>query len=95
MSKAVPQHARIRGNSKTQSQFRTGPLAQKPYIVHYANNVRDDLDGLNFVDDGAGQPVVFIQGNPARSFEIRHLIQGLCDVAQVGVVHRVAALAVS
>ena len=63
-------------------------------IVHYANNVRDDFDGLNFVVDGAGQPVVFIQGNPAWSFAIRHLTQVLHSVVQVGVAHGVAALAV-
>ena len=63
-------------------------------IVHSANNVCDDLDGLNFVVDGAGQPVSLIQGNPAWTFKTRHLIQGLCGVVQVGVAHGVAALVV-
>ena len=32
---------------------------------------------MHFVDEGAGEPVVFLHGNPAWSFEFRHLIKGL------------------
>lgn len=32
---------------------------------------------MHFVDEGAGEPVVFVHGNPAWSFEFRHLIEGL------------------
>ena len=32
---------------------------------------------MHFVDEGEGEPIVFVHGNPAWSFEFRHLIQGL------------------
>ena len=32
---------------------------------------------MHFVDEGAGEPIVFVHGNPAWSFEFRHLIKGL------------------
>ena len=32
---------------------------------------------MHYVDEGAGEPVVFVHGNPAWSFEFRHLIAGL------------------
>ena len=32
---------------------------------------------MHFVDEGMGEPVVFVHGNPAWSFEFRHLIKGL------------------
>jgi pimeloyl-ACP methyl ester carboxylesterase len=30
---------------------------------------------MHYVDEGAGEPVVFVHGNPAWSFEFRHLIR--------------------
>ena len=32
---------------------------------------------MHFVDEGAGEPLVFVHGNPAWSFEFRHLVEGL------------------
>jgi len=32
---------------------------------------------MHYVDEGAGEPIVFVHGNPAWSFEFRHLIKGL------------------
>ena len=32
---------------------------------------------MHYVDEGAGEPIVFVHGNPSWSFEFRHLIQGL------------------
>ena len=32
---------------------------------------------MHFVDEGRGDPVVFVHGNPSWSFEFRHLIQAL------------------
>lgn len=32
---------------------------------------------MHFVDESAGEPIVFVHGNPAWSFEFRHLITGL------------------
>ena len=31
---------------------------------------------MHYVDEGAGEPIVFVHGNPAWSFELRHLIGG-------------------
>ena len=32
---------------------------------------------MHFADEGAGEPVVFVYGNPAWSFQFRHLITEL------------------
>lgn len=32
---------------------------------------------MHLVDEGAGEPIVFVHGNPAWSFEFRHLVKGL------------------
>ena len=32
---------------------------------------------MHYVDEGDGEPIVFVHGNPAWSFEFRHLIAGL------------------
>ena len=32
---------------------------------------------MHFVDEGGGEPIVFVHGNPAWSFEFRHLIERL------------------
>ena len=32
---------------------------------------------MHYVDEGSGEPIVFVHGNPAWSFEFRHLIAGL------------------
>ena len=32
---------------------------------------------MHFVDEGTGEPLLFVHGNPAWSFEFRHLITGL------------------
>ncbi|WP_420613837.1 alpha/beta fold hydrolase [Candidatus Spongiisocius sp.] len=32
---------------------------------------------MHYVDEGQGEPIIFVHGNPAWSFEFRHLIAGL------------------
>lgn len=32
---------------------------------------------MHFIDEGEGEPIVFVHGNPAWSFEFRHLVKGL------------------
>ncbi len=32
---------------------------------------------MHFIDEGVGEPIVFIHGNPSWSFEFRHLVAGL------------------
>ena len=44
-----------------QSQFFVTPSGQK----------------MHFIDEGVGEPIVFIHGNPSWSFEFRHLIKSL------------------
>lgn len=33
--------------------------------------------GMHFIDEGAGEPIVFLHGNPGWSFEFRHLVKDL------------------
>jgi haloalkane dehalogenase len=44
-----------------------------------------DRDGLrlHYIDEGAGEPVVMLHGNPTWSFYYRHLIDGLRDSYRV------------
>ena len=32
---------------------------------------------MHFIDEGLGEPIVFVHGNPSWSFEFRHLVKGL------------------
>ena len=32
---------------------------------------------MHYIDEGAGEPIVFLHGNPTWSFEFRHLIRDL------------------
>ena len=32
---------------------------------------------MHFIDEGAGEPIVFLHGNPTWSFEFRHLVRDL------------------
>ena len=34
---------------------------------------------MHYIDEGRGEPIVFVHGNPTWSFEFRHLILGLKD----------------
>jgi pimeloyl-ACP methyl ester carboxylesterase len=45
-----------------------------PFQPHYLN-----LDGvqMHYVDEGRGEPVVFVHGTPTWSFDYRHLIKNL------------------
>jgi cis-3-alkyl-4-acyloxetan-2-one decarboxylase len=40
-----------------------------------------DLDGLryHYLDEGSGEPLVMVHGNPSWSFYYRHLVSGLSD----------------
>ena len=46
-----------------------------PFESRFVDTSRDHL--MHYVDEGAGDPIVFVHGNPAWSFEFRHLIRGL------------------
>jgi len=47
-----------------------------PFESHYL-----DLDGAryHYVDEGAGDPILFVHGNPTWSFHFRDLVRGLSD----------------
>ncbi|MDE0538941.1 MAG: alpha/beta fold hydrolase, partial [Rhodospirillales bacterium] len=32
---------------------------------------------MHYIDEGAGEPIVFVHGNPAWSFEFRHVVREL------------------
>ena len=40
-----------------------------------------EFDGLryHYIDEGAGDPVVMLHGNPSWSYYFRHLVSGLCS----------------
>ena len=38
---------------------------------------------MHFVDEGEGEPIVFVHGNPAWSFEFRHAIRKLRTICAV------------
>ena len=43
-----------------------------PFASHYFNT---PAGAMHYVDEGIGEPIVFVHGNPAWSFEFRHLIK--------------------
>jgi haloalkane dehalogenase len=43
-----------------------------PFESHYFNT---PAGAMHYVDEGMGEPIVFVHGNPAWSFEFRHLIK--------------------
>ncbi|EJN59778.1 alpha/beta fold hydrolase [Halogranum rubrum] len=46
----------------------------------FASNYVDCPEGrLHYVDEGDGDPIVFLHGNPTWSFLYRHLVSGLSD----------------
>ena len=49
---------------------------QYPFESHF---VSTDAGRLHFIDEGAGEPVLFVHGNPTWSFTFRHLIKCLSD----------------
>ncbi len=46
-----------------------------PFKSRFATTPRGQQ--MHYVDEGSGEPIVFVHGNPAWSFEFRHLIAGL------------------
>ena len=46
-----------------------------PFESRFTTSPRGHV--LHYVDEGSGEPIVFLHGNPAWSFEFRHLIGGL------------------
>ena len=46
-----------------------------PFESRFAKTPRGHT--MHYVDEGEGDPIVFVHGNPAWSFEFRHLIGGL------------------
>ena len=60
------------------------PAAERPDWVSdtlfpFESRFFETPDGqrMHYVDEGSGAPIVFVHGNPAWSFEFRHLIEGL------------------
>ena len=49
--------------------------AMFPFKSRFVTTSRGHV--MHYVDEGAGEPIVFVHGNPAWSFEFRHLIGGL------------------
>lgn len=49
-------------------------LNEYPFAPHYLSL---PAGRLHYVDEGAGEPVVFVHGTPVWSFVYRHLIKGL------------------
>ena len=47
-----------------------------PFEPHF---VSTDAGRLHFIDEGTGEPVLFVHGNPTWSFTFRHLIKCLSD----------------
>jgi haloalkane dehalogenase len=45
-----------------------------PFEPHF---FKTPAGNMHYVDEGAGDPIVFVHGNPAWSFEFRRLIRGL------------------
>jgi haloalkane dehalogenase len=58
----------------------TPPASLLPFAGHFL-----DLGGLryHYLDEGRGEPVVMLHGNPTWSFFYRHLAAGLCDAWRV------------
>lgn len=49
---------------------------QYPFNSHY---FQTPAGSMHYVDEGSGDPVVMVHGNPAWSYSYRHLINGLKD----------------
>jgi haloalkane dehalogenase len=47
-------------------------LREYPFAAHF---FKTPAGNMHYVDEGTGEPVVFIHGNPAWSFEFRNLIR--------------------
>ena len=45
-----------------------------PFKLH---RYKTPAGNMNYVDEGEGEPIVFVHGNPSWSFEFRHLIKEL------------------
>jgi pimeloyl-ACP methyl ester carboxylesterase len=62
------------------SSARRVPASLYPFDGHFL-----DLDGLrlHYLDEGAGEPVVMVHGNPTWSFYYRDLVRALRDEARV------------
>lgn len=76
----VPRGFRFPGRAMSTTIER--PLAPRSWIpaIQYPYEGRHiEVDGgsMHYVDEGAGQPIVFVHGLPAWSFVFRHLIRGL------------------
>lgn len=52
------------------------PFAQRTFTLPTGHN-------LNYVDEGAGEPLVMVHGTPTWSYLYRHLITGLRDTYRV------------
>ena len=46
-----------------------------PFAHHYAAL---PAGRMHYVDEGRGEPILFVHGTPTWSFEFRHLIRALC-----------------
>ena len=59
----------------------TRPAWVSDAMYPFESRFFDTPDGhrMHYVDEGEGLPIVFVHGNPAWSFEFRHLVAGLRD----------------
>ena len=59
------------------------PVLQRFLADHPGRDLDRDGLRLHYIDEGAGQPVVMLHGNPTWSFYYRHLIEDLRDSYRV------------
>ena len=62
---------------RNESTDRPGWLSNDMYPFESRLFITEQGHRMHFVDEGKGEPVVFVHGNPTWSFEFRHLIKGL------------------
>ena len=63
--------------SQTGSDGRPGWVSDKMYPFKSRVFAIPSRHQMHFIDEGEGEPILFVHGNPAWSFEFRHLIAGL------------------
>ncbi|MGE3317562.1 MAG: alpha/beta fold hydrolase, partial [Planctomycetaceae bacterium] len=64
----MPEAGSLKPEVRTDADWRS----EYPFASHYL-----ELDGAryHFIDEGKGEPVLFVHGNPTWSFAWRHLVQ--------------------
>ena len=65
------------GVNRDGSPFRPGWVSDELFPFESRFFTTASGQQMHYVDEGEGEPVVFVHGNPAWSFEFRHLVAGL------------------